>query len=178
MSKKVLCEMEKNIIIKKTNSLLNNFGYNNEADTYVDISKLAVSEGFKVGETSRIGFKEDGFIAISKDKSNKIIGVNSNRTFEEKRFIVAHELAHYYLHYIDSTLEGMIMHREQVKGKDENENDADFFAACMLMPAQSFKTQFEKLKLRGYGETDVIDKLQLIYKTPRESIIRRIEEVC
>lgn len=178
MKAKELSSMDKQMIVQKTNTLLKQFGYDTATDTYVDITKLAVSNGFKVGESKQLVFKEDGFMSVSKDKSKLLIGVNDDRTIEEKRFIVAHELAHYFLHYINSDLKDTVMHREHIKGKSEDENDADYFAACILMPEQSFVRQFQKLKLKGYNSPDIIDCLQMIFKTPRESIKRRIKEVC
>lgn len=178
MTKKGLSKMEKQIIAKKAEELLTKFGYDNNVDTYIDISKLAISVGFRVGESKQLHFKEDGFISVSKDKKKLLIGVNNDRTIEEKRFIVAHELAHYYLHYIDSNLEDAVMHREHIKGKNGDENDADCFAACILMPEKSFVNQYKKLKDKKYELSDIIDCLQSIFKTPRESIKRRIEEVC
>ena len=37
---------------------------------------------------------------------------------------------------------------------------------------------YKKLKDKKYELSDIIDCLQSIFKTPRESIKRRIEEVC
>lgn len=169
--------MEKQIISKKVETLLNQFGYRDDVDTYVDVSKLATLVGFKVGESKGLNFKDDGFMSVSKDKNKLLIGVNDDRTLEEKRFIVAHELAHYFLHYKNSNLETTIMHREHVKGKNDEENDADFFAACLLMPTKIFKKKYNMLKTQSLDISEIIDRLQLIFKTPRESIRRRIEEV-
>lgn len=173
-----MSRMEKRMIENTVNMLLNQFGYVSDTDTYVDISRLAKSVGFRVGESKQLDFNEDGFIAVSKDKKKLLIGVNDDRTMEEKRFIVAHELAHYFLHYVNSDLEEAVMHREHIKGKSEEENDADYFAACILMPEQSFAAQYQEQKKKGYGKDDIVDRLQVVYRTPRESIKRRIEEVC
>ncbi len=161
--------MEKIEIAKQAEELLSKFGYNAESITYVDITKLATSAGFRVGESKKLPFIRDGFM----DRDNLIIGVNFDRTMEEKRFIVAHELAHYYLE-----TQGTVRHRDHVKGKDERENEADYFAACILMPQRSFVKHYTQLKERGLGTADIIDTLQAVFKTPRESIIRRIGEVC
>lgn len=178
MKVKELSYMDKKMITQKANALLKQYGYDAAADTYVDIAKLAVSNGFKVGESKQLAFKEDGFMSVSKDRKKLLIGVNDDRTIEEKRFIVAHELAHYFLHYMNSDLKDAIMHREHIKGKSEDENDADYFAACILMPEQSFIRQFRKIKEKSRDSSDIIDCLQMVFKTPRESIKRRIEEVC
>ena len=169
MKKKGLSKMEKKEIAKQAEELLIKFGYNIESVTYVDITKLATSAGFRVGESKKIPFIRDGFM----DRENLIIGVNFDRTMEEKRFIVAHELAHYYLES-----QGTVRHRDHVKGKDERENEADYFAACILMPQHSFVRHYNRLKELGLGIVDIIDNLQAIFKTPRESIKRRIGEVC
>lgn len=172
-----LSKMERKKIVQEVERLLTKYGYGSQSNKYVDVSKLAMSVGFKVGESKKLSFKDDGFMFVSKDRKKLIIGVNYDRTVEEKRFIVAHELAHYYLHYINSNMVETIMHREHIKGKDENENDADYFAACILMPHEIFKKQYEQLIDNGYDRADVIDRLQVIFKAPRESIKRRIEEV-
>lgn len=170
--------MEKRIIKEKAMKFLNNGGFRDTTDTYVDIVMLAKSVGFKVGETTKLSEHEDGFISISKDKKNLIIGVNNERSFEEKRFIVAHELAHYFLHYIDTDLNETIMHRENIKGKNEEENDADFMAACLLMPNSAFKREYNALASKKLDTYTIIDQLQKIFKTPIESIERYIKEVC
>lgn len=178
MKSKGLTKMEKQAITDIANDLLKRYGYDQETDPFVDASGLAAYVGFIVGESKQLQFLDDGFMYASEDRKKLIIGVNDDRTWEEKRFIVAHELAHYFLHYKNSNLKETIMHREHVKGKDEQENDADFFAACVLMPEQSFKRLYEELKGKKYSFVDIIDYLQAVYKTPRESIKRRIEELC
>lgn len=171
----MLTKMEKQIIQEKANTILANYKYDNQ-EGYFDIVKFAIKEGFEVGESKHLLDTDDGFIYISKNPEARIIGVNYNRTKEEKRFIVAHELSHYYLHY-DENQEGVFMRREHIKGKNEKENDADFLAACILMPQKNFISKYNKLQKEKLDAFDIIDYLQAIYKTPRESIIRRIEEV-
>ncbi len=80
MKRKGLSKMEKQIIAKKTIELLTQFGYDSEFGTYIDISKLAASVGFKVGESKQLHFKDDGFMSVSKDKKKLLIGVNNDRT--------------------------------------------------------------------------------------------------
>ena len=169
--------MTKKDIAEKVSGLLKGQGYDCMKDTYIDIAALVTSLGFRVGESSKLPFKDDGFLYITEDKKDMLIVVNNYRTTEEKRFIVAHELAHYILHNEDSATGEAIMHREHVKGKDEQENDADYFAACILMPYESFLGRVEDLKRQNYKMKDIVGILQSIFKTPRESVQRRIEEV-
>ena len=89
-----------------------------------------------------------------------------------KRFIIAHELGHYILHCKD---EKIYAHRESAHGRSDEENDVDYFAACLLMPANSFKTAFEKTKSISFIEK--IKELQRIFDVPFESVVRRIDEL-
>lgn len=153
--------------------------HNIDTSEPVDIVKLARNLDFMVA-SFELPETEDGFVLIDKktDKlfglnTNKIIGVNENRTYEEKRFIVAHELGHYILH---NKGELIFAHRENVKGKNIEENDADYFAACILM--------YNKLFIEAYkaiaGMTNELDEkisfLSRYFKVPEQSVLRRINE--
>ena len=178
--RKKLNDMEKKKIEDITISLLEEFRLqNNTPSPYVDIVSLAKFFGFTVGESKKLSDKENGFIAISKDKQELLIGVNYYRTWEEKRFIIAHELAHYFLDYKNTKLHKsvFVMHSENVKGKNTIENDADFFAACILMPRAEFESAYIKIKDNSTYD-DLVDKLEEIFRTPRESVERRIKELC
>ena len=176
---KRLTNMEKKKIEQLTAELLNQFVEDTENEAgYVDIVALARHFGFEVGESKKLSVTENGFISVSKDKQELLIGVNYYRTWEEKRFIIAHELAHYFLHYKDSKLSEpvFLMHSEKIKGKNETENDADYFAACLLMPRDKFESAYKQAK-NSYTHIEMIDYLGGIFRTPRESIERRINEL-
>lgn len=171
--------MEKKNIEERAQKVLDAYQYNYKEDTYVDSVCLARFFGFDVQELSSLPASEDGSVTVSinseDNSTEKCIVVNDFRSFEYKRFIIAHELAHYLLHYTGNNK--FFMHRENVKGKNLEENDADFLAVCLLMPKQSFKNQYELLK-HGRSSQEVLRELQQKFRTPEESIKRRIEEVC
>lgn len=170
--------MEKKTIKEKATTLLSQYGYNPISDDYVDIVDFVKKLGFSVGNAS-LPDSEDGFLAIRpspnvKDKIDKVIGVNVNRSLELKRFIIAHEFAHSVLHYQKGQI---FLHRENKKGKDEEENDADYFAAALLMPQKSFNRIYQKYRADGLAENVIYLNLALIYKVPLESVLRRISEI-
>lgn len=171
---KELKDMEKTMIEDRASKTLKAFRYTDGKDNYVDSVKLARFFGFNVMESSDLPPIEDGSITVSGDGKEKVIVVNNVRSFESKRFIITHELAHYLLHYNGSGK--LFMHRENVTGKNLEENDADYLAACLLMPPKSFKSLYDSLQDRS--TEGKIARLQLVFRTPRESIERRIEEVC
>ena len=89
------------------------------ADRSVDVIHIAKNE-------------DDGFIVVEEGKdeimgikTDKLIGVNSDRPLEWKRFIIAHELGHYVLHYKEKNLTGLYAHRDHKRGHNELENEAE-----------------------------------------------------
>lgn len=169
--------MEKREIEKRAHRVLQAYEYDFQEDTYVDSVRLARFFGFDVHETPALPASDDGSVTVSKNEHTieKNIVVNDYRSFEYKRFIIAHELAHYLLHYTGKG--DFFMHRESIKGKSLEENDADYLAACLLMPTETFKKQYQLVK-RKRGSQEIIRILQSKFRTPEESIRRRIEEAC
>lgn len=168
--------VEKKNIEGRAKKVLNAVGYDAEKNIYVDSVQLAGFFGFEVEESDSLSASEDGCITVSEDGTEKNILVNNLRSFESKRFIVVHELAHYLLHYMGNGT--FFKHRENKKGKSIEENDADYLAACLLMPKDSFKKLYTILKHSGKNHVEIVDELQIRYRTPIESIERRIGEVC
>lgn len=165
--------MEKHTIEKRADRVLQAFGYQDGQDVYVDAVQLARFFGFHVEEKDNLPAADDGSVSVSKDGTERFIVVNDFRNIESKRFIIVHELAHYLLHYTGS--QELFMHRENTKGKNEEENDADYLAACLLMPKESFYKQYQALNKAGLP-VDLV--LQQKFRTPIESIRRRVDEVC
>lgn len=86
---------------------------------------------------------DDEFCGVYIEQGNtKIIFVNSNLRQTRKHFTIAHELGH---HYLGHTLKnGAIicdnsMLNAKNKERPEQEKEADFFAACLLMPERLVK---------------------------------------
>ncbi|MEO8746796.1 MAG: ImmA/IrrE family metallo-endopeptidase [Rhodanobacter sp.] len=82
------------------------------------------------------------------DRKDRIVRVASSRfSHVEQRFTAAHELAHAILHP-----NGALLHRDRPADttrwhKDPEEREADFFAACFLMPEKQIRRWFRKLFL-------------------------------
>lgn len=147
-------KIDQDLIEKKADFITEKYTLEDKTEGYVDVIEIAKSNGFLVG-SANVSDDSDGFIAIDENvgevfgkPTSKLIVVNANRSIEWKRFIIAHELGHYFLHYVDnaSNYNGMYAMREHKKGKDDIENDADFFAACLLMPRKIFTERFNQLK--------------------------------
>lgn len=177
-----LSAMEKREIEKKVEQLLVDYGYYQEEGGYFDIVRFARSHGFFVGIGS-LEDSEDGYLIMQPNSAGtirdngygeKVIVVNKDRPAPYNRFVVAHELGHSFLHYKG---EKVYLHREHRKGKSEEENDADYFAAALLMPREAFRRSYQKLADRGVPVKDRHIRLAAEYRVPVESARRRIEEL-
>lgn len=153
--------MNKSMIESKANETLNKAQLNKQTDT-IDVIKVAKELGFVVGNAG-LDDDIDGFIIIEKGKkellgkkTDRIIGVNASKELTWKRFIIAHEIGHYVLHYNEKENNGMYAHREHKKGKDDKENEADFFAANLLMPREAFTNRFNELKQKNLTTEEII----------------------
>lgn len=131
-------------------------------DAAVDIINLAKNLGFIVGNVD-FSDDEDGFIIVDEgkdeilgQKTDKLIGVRADQTKEWKYFIIAHEIGHYILHYDKEKYRGMYAHREHKKGKNEYENEADYFAANLLMPEDRFRKHYARLKEVGLSFEEMV----------------------
>lgn len=185
ISKEVADQIEQkaNNITKKYNEYMNE----DKKNGYVDIIKIAQDLGFVVGNV-KLKDDSDGFIIVNEKedqilgiKTSKLIGVNEKRSLEWKRFIIAHEIGHYILHYIDNAVEldGLYACREHIKGKNETENQVDFFAACLLMPADFFKKKFNEVKeeKKTMTKSEIAQELSRNFLVTSMMVLRRIDEL-
>ena len=173
--------MEKTRIEQKANEILNQ--YNIDAENGVDIVELCKRIGFSIFLINNMKETDDGFIIVNNDvdalpgfETNKIIAINAKRSYEEKRFIIAHELGHYVLRRQGQNI---IASRENRHGRSSDENDVDFFAACVLMPKDSFVARYNEYKSAKEHFENVLDiagRLAKHFGVPMRSAARRMEE--
>jgi uncharacterized protein DUF955 len=106
-------------------------------------------------------------------KNSAIITINSKITLESKiRFIIAHELGHFFLHnkrnkIFNDNEESLNKWYEENYSSEEKE--ANEFAAEFLMPASLFK---EECKGKYFGP-DVIDHLSKRFQVSKTAAILR-----
>ena len=145
----------------------------------VDIFKLATDLGFDVRGAE---FEEqlDGILIVNEyvDKiemfnKNKIIAYNCLKDIDAKKFIVAHELAHYICEKTNAHDKKIVTAaRDHKDGYSSNEQEQrmDYIAASLLIPKDDL---IEFIKNRDNVTAQVAKR----YKVPQELAQRRIEEV-
>jgi Zn-dependent peptidase ImmA (M78 family) len=80
------------------------------------------------------------------DLHDFVIYVPTHTTEERDRFTIAHELGHYFLHYVPKhTVKALPVQMVASRyGSDRVEWEANWFAAAFLMPSRPFRSIFEK----------------------------------
>lgn len=105
---------------------------------------------------------EDSFSgAAVVDGSKKIVMVNASHPEVRKRFSTAHEIGHLLLHgnqtlSIDSH-SPLVMFRDEnsSKGVDWREKEANFFAACLLMPQKKVLAAIQEIGSGSVSEEQI-----------------------
>jgi Zn-dependent peptidase ImmA (M78 family) len=115
----------------------------------------------------------DIFGAIVRENGNTFIAVNPDQHPNRQRFTIAHELAHFFLHYTDGT--GHVEHvdtdfrvswRNSIssQGVDWNEIEANRFAAALLMPEHLLRKDLDQFQIL---DRDTVQRLASMYGVSR-----------
>ena len=106
------------------------------AEGSIDMVKLAQAVDIDIYAKE----DDDAFnseISFDKTSNKYFIIINANHPLVRQRFSIAHELAHYVLHYQDVQKEGQVSREDQHQDVNKNKEDqADNLAAAMLMPEE------------------------------------------
>jgi Zn-dependent peptidase ImmA (M78 family) len=144
----------------------------------IPVEKLAALLGAKIVLQP---FSEEfsGMVHRNRDGS-AVIGVNSSHGIQRQRFTIAHEIGHLLLH-TDETLHVdknfPIGQRNEISGKSVNENEieANQFAAALLMPRNFIAKDIEHLV--GKDVLFVIRRLATKYKVSEHAMSIRLSSL-
>lgn len=120
-----------------------------DGNQYVDIVACVKSDGFLV-QSADLGSKVTGYLAVNDNEPvekgyNRLIVVNEKFDnpdredeviLKKSRFIIAHEYGHYILHKPED--QPIYARRDTIHTKELKEQEADYFARSILMPAKPF----------------------------------------
>ncbi len=104
----------------------------------VDVLHIAKRLGLEVRKEAAEG-DLSGFLFRNEGNGKAVIGVNRNQHPNRQRFTVAHELGHYLLHstgrvHVERGYSIKLRDGRSSEGVDEEEKEANLFAAELLMP--------------------------------------------
>lgn len=114
-------------------------------------------------------------------KAEKLIALRRDYSIEQKRFAVACELGHYFLHedcfgethpvFVSPPQDGNYV-------EDWKDEEARKFADFLLMDERTFREGFADLKQDPENrEIDIIRKLAKVFAVPQKAVERRIKEL-
>jgi len=153
----------------------------------VDCKKLAKGIGLKVHGDSNLGDEFEAGLFIDKGLKKGAIVYNTQiREEGRKNFSIAHELGHYSCHKDLEEIPCSIKDLNDFQSHPQNiEQEANFFAATLLMPADDFRKQFERrdptlqnvseVKNR-YATTITATAVRLLWLSNKPLAIVRIRE--
>lgn len=132
----------------------------------IKIEEIARMEGLKVTPL-QLEADVSGLLVIENDQA--VIGYNKNESRVRRRFTVAHELAHYCLHrdqsslFIDKQFRAYRTSPSSYSLKTQHlEQEANAFAAAILMPADLVEAEVEKTNI-DLGSEDEIKELAKLF---------------
>lgn len=110
--------------------------------------------------------------------THKLIVINSLLQFEpdyrkKRRFIIAHEYGHYILHKNKSV---QYAHRDTSNKRAEIEQEADFFARCLLMPEEQINNILQLDFAKKLQSNDKVDLISRTFNVTRKKSIQRLKE--
>ena len=171
--------MKEEIIEKKINQFLTQCQIN-PSFQYLDVVILAKKLGFEIISAEHKKFKS--FIVLNRKKMianghNRFLFINKNLSAKEKRFLVAYELGQYILEY---NLENRYEHSTYLfktnLSDNQKDNDANYFACCLLMPKDIFEKDFEILN----ENTDIEEIIFLLsekYRVSEKLVCKRLIQI-
>lgn len=132
-------------IEEKTAQILSELDIN---ELPIPIKKIADYIGVQI-QSYDLGENISGVLVIKNDRG--IIGVNPNESSVRQRFTIAHELGHYVLHkntnesiFVDKDFSVLFRNQDSSTGEYKREQEANSFAASILMPKGMLEEQIQK----------------------------------
>lgn len=156
-------------IKEKASKTLEAIGYNTEMRSKPNIVGMANCFGFAVSESTKLDDRILGSLYVSEGGKKKLITINRNYPYYNKRETIAYLLAFYLLKYEEGI---EIKINKSLATIDE---EVEYLADSLLMPYDGFRTNFLSAE-RIYGENkDVFLKDK--YCVTLSSIWRRVEDI-
>jgi Zn-dependent peptidase ImmA (M78 family) len=123
-----------------------------------------------------------GFLFRDKESSRTVIGANSSHHKNRQRFTIAHELGHFLLHegemiHLDEKSAGLTVNfrdGESSTGENNNEKEANYFAAELLMPAKFLREELQGKHLDLFEDSETLNNLAKKYKVSPQALTFRL----
>lgn len=135
----------------------------------IPVNKIAEFRGLAI-KPYDLGEDVSGVLVIKNGKGT--IGINPSESSVRQRFTIAHELGHYELHndgdelFVDKGFKVLFRDQNSSKGEIKKEQEANAFAAALLMPEKFIRKEIER---NSFDLTDE-DSMKKLAKTFNVSV--------
>lgn len=147
----------------------------------VPVEKIART----LGATIKLDEVDDdlsGFLYRNNELGTAIIGANKSHHPNRRRFTIAHEIGHFLLHrgkvvHLDEESASFTVdfrNNKSSKGEDDNEKEANLFAAELLMPAKFLRQELDGKRMDLFANGDVLQRLANKYKVSLQALTFRL----
>ncbi len=143
---------------------------------FKDIFEASEKLGYR---TIRYPITAEAFLGFAMIKdSERIIFSNSSIILSREIFSVAHEIGHQRLHLSEKGR--MLIKDDDFFDRDESEIEANYFAACLLMPREKIE-KFVRLELKDKDVTNwdglEIAKIQTVFNVSYDMALIRLRSL-
>ncbi len=156
---------------------------NNITAPSVDVEAIAKSIGLDIIAYD-LGDSVSGALVIENGKG--FIGYNPNHSKTRRRFTISHEIAHYQLHNNKKNEQLFVDKDFIVKYRSHNsyntaelkqEQEANAFAAELLMPRKFILAELEKDNYAGLQEPELIEELAKLFEVSIPAMTFRLSNI-
>lgn len=148
----------------------------------INVEKIARKLGLGVLPYN-LGSNVSGVLYIQNGKGT--IGFNPSESAVRTRFTIAHEIGHFVLHKLNNDMfvdhkQFRLMFRDSKSstGQDKMEQEANAFAAALLMPKELLISEIQKIEFDfGQEEDDAISALANRFKVSLTAMTYRIDNL-
>ncbi|HTK20784.1 MAG TPA: ImmA/IrrE family metallo-endopeptidase [Mucilaginibacter sp.] len=154
------------------------------ADAPVSVEEVARTKGAMV-VPYELGDEVSGVLLVEEHRGT--IGFNVEHPKVRQRFTIAHELGHFILHVNKDKSNEMFVDKDFIikwrytkvytPTEFKQEQEANAFAAALLMPRDFLIKEMSKDKYIGYAETKLIDELAKVFDVSAAAMTYRFADL-
>lgn len=177
---KVISNLKFKRVVEVASAILERAGV---TDVPVDLNPILKIAGVRA-EAADLGQDVSGLLAIH--DGNGFIAYSEDQSNQRQRFTIAHELGHFLLHKADGgdtvflDKDFIVKYRSnKVYSETElrQEQEANTFAASLLMPKEFIFRELNKEDIRNLSESELIEKLALIFEVSVPAMTFRLSNL-
>lgn len=145
----------------------------------VPVERIAKAKGARIFHQS---LEDDICGFLYRDESQAVIGVNTHHAPVRQNFTTAHELGHLLLHdqeqlHIDHSFRVRLRDDVSSQGTDDDEREANLFAATLLMPKEFLEADLESEEDIDLLDGDFLHGLARRYGVSAQALVNRLKNL-